>query len=238
MHSGKAEGGRVRAAPPPCEHCVLAGQCPAASLQDVLRTGNGDLALTRSYRVNACLQREGERAASLKFVKSGLLAVRQTGSEGVERAIAVIGPGNLLGQSAMTAQPSMFTIQALTPVSVCDFSTPVWQELNRPPPGGPAFLARYSRQVIRTLADWGGLVRLPGLSQRLALALRLIAEMQPAGSTQLPNQAVMAELLSVTRESINRAWKDFEARGIVRRRHRHAVDLDMAELERVSSLRD
>lgn len=238
MQSGKAERARCRSGSPPCEHCVVAAQCPAASLAEHLSPVEAQPTVMRSYRVNARLQREGERACGLKFVKSGLLAVRQTGSEGVERAIAVIGPGNLLGQSAVTAQPSIFTIQALTPVSVCDFLTPALQELKRPLPGGSALLGHHTREVVRTLAAWSGLVRLPGLSQRLALALRLIAEMQPAGATQLPNQTVLAELLCVTRESVNRAWKDFEARGIVKRRHRYAVDLDMTELARVSSQRD
>lgn len=235
---GRSETARRQPTSPPCSHCVLADRCPVDVLSGCSASRDSELAVTRNYRVNTRLQREGESASSLKFVKFGLLAVRQTGSEGDERAIAVFGPGNLLGQSAAIAQPSIFTVEALTPVSVCEFAaTAPLQEL-RQSATCAAVLNQHTRQVIRTLADWSAVVRIAGLRQRLAQALRLLAEMQPPGQIQLPNQSMLAELLCVTRESINREWKAFEARGLVRRRHRHTVDLDMQALRHLSAQRD
>jgi CRP-like cAMP-binding protein len=216
----------------------VSDRCPADVLNGCKGPGGSEAAVTRNYRVNIRLQREGEHAGSLRFVKFGLLAVRQRSSDGSERAIAMIGPGSLLGQSALNAQPSLFTVQAMTPVSVCEFANPLPMDASSTPASSAAVLSFHNRQVIRTLADWSAVVRMSGLSQRLAHALRLIAEMQPPGQTQLPNQSMLAELLCVTRESINREWKAFEARGLVHRRHRQAVDLDLPALERLSVLRD
>lgn len=198
---------------PPCVQCVLADQCPAAPS---LRRGARPRLFARGVR----LQREGERPAHLLFIKSGLLGVRQTGMDGVERAIAVIGPGFLVGQPLVHGQSAVLTVQALTSVSVCELSLPVC-------------IARYTRQSVLSLAGWSQVVRMPGPMRRLASALRLIAAFQPASAIQLPSQAVLAELLCVTRESVNRAWRELETRGIVRRRHARAVDLDMPALEKL-----
>jgi CRP-like cAMP-binding protein len=191
--------------------------------------------VARSYRRGTLMQREGEHAPWLSYVKSGLLAVRQSDLEGREPAIACIGHGNLLGQSGLQGQASVFTVEALTPVSVCEFPVQLLEEVCalRGPSALPGLVAQHSRLVVATLAAWSRLVRLPGLDQRLAMALQLLAEMQPARSMQLPAQGALAELLNVTRESVNRTWRVFVAQGVVRRPHHHGVELDLNRLERL-----
>lgn len=166
----------------------------------------------------------------LAYVKHGLMAVRKRSGDGVARAIAVIGPGHLLGQSASFAMPAMFTIQALTPVAACAFPTRLLQELPPPPSGTPGVALQHRRLVVQTLADWSSLARVPGLLPRFATALRLLVALQPGRPLLVPGQGLLAELLGVTRESINRAWRDVEARGVVRHRHRHTVELDLDRL--------
>lgn len=187
-------------------------------------------AVPHTYRRNTVLQREGERPARLSLVKHGLLAIRKGRADGLGQAIAVIGPGHLLGQSATFAMPSMFSVQALSTVAVCEFPPRIVQQLPGPPAGTPGFALRHRRMVVSTLADWSRLVRLPSLDQRFAMALRLLQEMQPTRPLLIPSQAVLAELLCVTRESANRAWRTFEARGIVLRRDSRTVDLDTDRL--------
>ncbi len=207
----------------PCRQCLLAAQCPLSCQLGLaqLATRSGEVRLRSFARGNVAL-REGERPPRCLFVKSGLLLIRQTGLDGVGRAIAVIGPGYLLGfTTAHNGQGSLMSAQALTPVSACEL-----------PDGVPdrACLAPYTRRAVETLGAWGQLMRIPTLPQRLAAALHLIASVQPSLSTLLPSQSVLAELLCVTRESINRSWREFEARGIVGRRHGRAVGLDLAAL--------
>lgn len=222
----------MRPGEPPCRQCVVAAQCPVAIAREASELAPPGAIVTRSHRRHALLQRQGERSSRLAFVKSGLLAVRRTGPDGRDLAIGVIGQGNLLGQSEISQRPAMFSVQALTPVAVCEFRIDLLQvaaQLH-----GQSVLAlksAHASKVVGTLADWSRLVRLPNLDQRFALALLLIADMQTTGVTQLPAQGALAELMAVARESINRLWRDFLARGLVRRRHHHGVDLNREQIQ-------
>lgn len=215
----------------------MQARCPAYLLRDEKGPCATGSVLGRSFRVGSRPQRAGEISCSLTYVKLGLLEVRQTLAEGGDRAIAVIGPGNLLGQSGIHGQPSIFSIRALTPVSVCEFASDAPLSSLAQRAACAAVLGMHTRMVVRTLAEWGAVARIASLSQRFAQALRLLAEMQPAGQTQLPSQLALAELLGVTRESINREWKAFEARGALRRRHRQTVELDLEALAGLAETR-
>lgn len=228
MTGSAAQGSRTadgRGAP--CGQCWLAAQCPQSCHEGrVQLTTQGHDVTLRSFHRGCLALREGERPARCMFVKSGLLLIRQAGLDGVERAIAVIGPGYLLGfTSAHMRQGSLLSATALTPVSACELPSGVPDRI---------CLARYTRQSVGTLASWSQLMRIPTLPARLAAALHLIATIQPSLSTLLPSQSVLAELLCVTRESINRSWREFEALGIVRRRHGRAVGLDLEALQRIA----
>jgi CRP-like cAMP-binding protein len=219
----------------PCRQCVLAALCPAVQAAGPSDGTAQRLASPRSYRRRALLQREGERSGLLRFVKSGLLGIRQIGLDGVERAIAIIGPGHLIGQPVMQGAGALVSAEALTSVSVCEFSTASLQSLQDAASPEVACMGRYLRQAIGSLAAWSHLMRMPSLDQRMAAALRLIASAQPPTATLLPSQAILAELLGVTRESVNRLWRDFEQRGLVRRGEGQLVELDLAALERLST---
>lgn len=214
----------------PCAHCVVAEHCPVLMHRRQMAGSPTPAPVPESFRRLCVLRREGERPPRLAFVKQGLMIIRKAGPDGVAHAVAVIGPGHLLGQSASFAMPSVFTVQAATPVAVCHFPARLLHEMAPPSAGTPGVALRHRRMVVQTLADWSCLARLPGLMQRFETALRLLAALQPTRPLLVPGQGVMAELLGVTRESINRAWREAEARGIVRHRHGQTVDLDLLRL--------
>lgn len=217
--------------PPPCAQCVVAAQCPVTLRRQQAGPDSAAMApQARLWRRGQVLQRQGEAGARTAFVKLGLMAIRRLDASGRERAIAVIGPATLLGQSSTFERATMFTVQALTPVATCEFSPRLVQDLVQLPVSASDFVLQHTRQVIATLADWSLLLRLPRLEHRLTLALQLLARMQPAGAVRVPNQTVLAELLGAQRESINRVWKDLELRGVVRRRSGGSVDINHALL--------
>lgn len=221
----------VAPVPPPCAQCVVAQHCPV-TLRRQQPGGNGAAVVpqTRLWRRGQVLQRQGEIGSRSAFVKLGLMAIRRLDASGRDRAIAVIGPATLLGQSSTFERATMFTVQALTPVATCEFPPHLVQDLVQLPVSSADFVLRHTRQVIATLADWSLLLRLPRLEHRLTLALQLLARMQPVGAVRLPNQTVLAELLGAQRESINRVWRDLEQRGVVCRHSGGTVDINHALL--------
>lgn len=216
----------------PCHQCVLVDQCPegvsAARLSERRATSGVS---THLHGAGTVLLREGQPSQHFVFVKSGLVVLRQTGLDGVDRPIAVTGRGALLGQHAFHGLPSLTTAQALTPVSVCEIPFALLRLYVSS--GGHedlACLLGYKHQLFAQLLSWGHLTRMPALEQRLAAALHLLAAAQAPLAVQMPSQAALAELLCVTRESVNRVWREFEAAGLVKWSHGRAVDLDRPRL--------
>jgi CRP-like cAMP-binding protein len=214
---------------PQCELCALRHDCPKSLLErPSVRAEPGQEARGRSWRKGALLVRQGQRPASFLFVKCGLLLLRQLGPDGVERSIGVVGRGHLLGLQGFYGLPAGLSLRAVGPVAVCDI--PFARLRLAPALAAQELLMRYNHRALGALARWGLIMRMPKLGQRMAAALLLLAEGQAPGLVELPNQSQMAELLGVTRESINRAYRVFEGLGALRRPARGAAELDLAHL--------
>lgn len=213
----------------PCGACALADACPALALSG--RASPDAAVLSRSRKSGAWLQRESRPVERLVYIKSGLAALWQRGPDGRERIVGLTGRGHLVGQHAPYQLPAALGVQARTSLSVCEMpaaqvSTQLRERL-------PAVLMRFNHQSTALLAAWGHVMRMPTLSLRLAAALWLIGGLQSAGAMRLPSQRVLAELLGVTRESINRRMREFEALGMVRRCGARQADIDRVLLQRL-----
>lgn len=212
---------------PQCALCALRLDCPLTGL-DPACAERGTEVRGRSWRRGALLLRQGQRPASFLFVKCGLLLLRQLGPDGVERSLGVVGRGHLLGLQGFYGLPAGVSLRAVGPVAVCDIP---FARLHAAP--APARLMRYNHRALGALARWGLIMRMPKLGQRMAAALLLLAEAQAPGLVELPNQSQMAELLGVTRESVNRAYRVFEALGALQRPSRTVAALDQGLLRRL-----
>lgn len=192
--------------------------------------------MPRLFPRGAVLQRQDQMAEWLMYVKTGLLVVRQRDAAGRETPVAVIGAGDLLGQSSALGQPSLFSAEAITPVGVCAVSargpratTAIASVLL------PGVALAHLRRALRSLSDWGLVARVPRLEQRIAMALCLLAALQPGRTLQLPSQGTLAELLCATRESINRTLRALERRGVLRRLPAARVEIDLPSLQRLAA---
>lgn len=216
----------------PCAQCVVAGTCPLQQDRAPPPGATVDVPVPQLFAPGAVLQRQGQRAEGLMYVKLGLLVVRQRDAAGREIAMGVIGSGDLLGQSAVLGRPSMFTAQAITSVGVCSLPARAWVQA---PQRFQSLAVDHLRRALGTLADWGLVARVPRLEQRIAQALRLLAALQPGPVLQLPSQGTLAELLCATRESINRTLRALETRGAVRRLSGARLEVDLAALETLAA---
>jgi CRP-like cAMP-binding protein len=181
---------------------------------------------------------EGGRESRFSFVKSGLLAMRHTGVDGVSRIIGLEGRGLLAGQHAFHGLPTAITLQALSAVSVCEVPFALLDQDLRARAHYREALMRHNSRALSVLASWSHVVRMPALELRLAAALCLLAELQQSVNIEMPKQAVMAELLCVKRESVNRAYRNFQTRGIWQRLGPRQVALDAKALSRLLSASD
>jgi CRP-like cAMP-binding protein len=188
-----------------------------------------------TVRAGEMLQHAHQVAQRLRFVKTGLVLVRHTGLDGVARPVAIVGSGHLLGQSGLVGRRTLHACQALTDVAVCDTPCDGLKQAGLLTAGFVQGLAQFNRRAFTALADWSHLARVPDLVVRSALALLLLSRAQSGGSRMaVPAQAVLAELLCVTRESVSRSLRALETAGALVRLGRSQMDLDLEVLRAIA----
>lgn len=187
--------------------------------------------LPRRWPRGAWLVRQGERPQGFLIIKCGLVAARHAGPDGVDRVVGLAGRGFLFGQHASQGLPGVAGLQALDLVTGCELAFELLDaETAR---DAPRLLMQFNRRSMAGLLAWSHVTRLPRLEARLAAALQLLAQTQEPGLLRLPSQAVLAELLGVTRESVSRGLRQLEARGLLSRQGGQAVLLHEAALRKL-----
>jgi CRP-like cAMP-binding protein len=160
---------------------------------------------------------EGEPSEHMYLVRSGRLRVYVASPRGEELVLAVVGPGESLGElSVLDRQPRSATVDALEPAELIALAGDDARELletNQQALHAVAIaLAAGMRRLSGTAAD---LVFLD-LPRRLAKLLLGEAEKRADGSlvSQLAmSQTGVAARLGVTRQSLNRALATLVNRG-------------------------
>jgi CRP-like cAMP-binding protein len=100
--------------------------------------------LPRLFAAGDTVVRKGDTGESMFVLMEGLLEVRaDVGSPGTEQALAVIQPGEFLGEmSLLTGEPRMATVVALTEVVAWEITKDQMEPLLRSDPAFGAVLAR------------------------------------------------------------------------------------------------
>lgn len=188
----------------------------------------------RSFALGATIFREGDRGDSLHIVMEGVVRVSVVSPRGEEATVALLGPGEFVGDLALLdglprSANAIATERTKTLVVTReDFRR--W--LIDRPKASLALLEALSLRVRRTdevLADLTFL-DLPG---RLAKRLVLLITDHPANgdSRRLRiTQAQLASMLGVSRESVNKQLNEFERSGWVRLGRGSITVLDEASL--------
>lgn len=202
-------------------HCLI-GQLPRAR-QERLDPWISEV----EFHKGDVLQTEGMSHEVVRTIKLGTVMITRSGPDGVERPVAIVGRGHLLGQWRLLDQPTQVGAMALSTGRVCELPVaalrgPQWQD--------PPFLAALHSGMAHSfarLADWSHLMRLRGLPRQLMATLMLLGEAQGAAAVRLPSHVALASLLNTSRESVARTLGQLEADGFLRR-----IDRWHAELSR------
>jgi CRP/FNR family transcriptional regulator, cyclic AMP receptor protein len=175
----------------------------------------------RSYRPKQVLFSQGQRADAILYLQKGRVQLSVLSKQGKEATIALLGPGDFLGEGCITTdQPvRMSSATALTECSVLRIQR---KEMLRTLHEEHAFSDMFVRYVVerhsRTQADL--IDQLFNSSEkRLARALLLLARVgkEERPETVLPHvsQETLADMIGTTRSRVNFFMNRFRKLGFI-----------------------
>jgi CRP/FNR family transcriptional regulator, cyclic AMP receptor protein len=209
-----------------------------AGLDDAAWAALSPLLSRRALARGDALFAEGDPGDALHVLVDGKVKICRTAPDGRENVVAVLGPGDLLGElSLFDAQP-----RAAVAVSETTLATLAERDFHAWLAAHPAAalellkaLAVRLRQTNEAMADLV-FTDVPG---RVAKALLSLAEKFGAtetdGGTRVAHdltQEELAQLVGASRETVNKALADFTARGWLRVDGKAVVLLDPDRLSR------
>ncbi len=168
----------------------------------------------------------GEVSQVFRFIKTGLVVMRQQGLDGVDRPIGLVGRGFMTGQMGLHGLPSLIRFEAAGVVGVCEVDHAALRRHGALDERGTHAVLAFNVKAVGALAGWSQLMRERSLHRRLAIALILMAREQGVARIPLPGQRLLGELLAVTRESVGRALEDLCTWGLIVRVDRSVVEVD------------
>lgn len=192
--------------------------------------------MARSWPAGATLFHEGEEADHVLVLTSGLVKAVAVSEQGQTMALALRGPGAILGELAAvdggTRSASVVAIEAVEALSI---PVAAFREFLRDQPGAALALlvgvADRLRDASRRQAEFGTL-------DATARVARLLAELGDSyGETvadglriDLVSQDELASLCGASREAVARALRTLRSCGIVRTGRRTVTISDMDRL--------
>jgi len=168
---------------------------------------------------------QGEMATVFGVLKVGHAVIQRRGPDQCEHVLGMLSRKMLFGKSALLNQVNGFTFVATSAGRVCEIPVEVVKRLLAQQPQFHDLLIRDRMQVLELLADWTQIVRIRGLREQVSAALLLLSQQQGSHVVDLPSQAVLARVLNVRRESIQRGIKQLVAEGRIRRLGRSRIEL-------------
>jgi len=188
----------------------------------------------RRFRTGAALFHEGDDSDWIGLIVKGRVKVSCYGADGRERLVAVIGPGELLGElSAIDGQPRSATATALEPLDLHVLTSDEFVALLEKHPDATLGILR---SVIGRLRDsdkrrveFGALDTVGRVARLIVqLAERYGEETDGSIRIQLPlSQEELAGWAGASREAVVKALRQLRARGWIEtaRREIRVVDL-------------
>lgn len=204
-----------RAAPGPSAPTML-DVLPRPGREQVLAA-----ARQRRYARGETVLRQGDEASSLYIVETGHLGVRLLRPTGETVILAVMGPGDVIGEMAVVSSPHERTasVHALDDVTMRVLRAEEFDRLRRRHPEVNDFLlqvlARRTDRLSRLVAEAYHLPVDQRIARRLLEVGRLfVGERMPV---VLPlTQDEVAQLAGTTRPTANQVLRGLEGEGVVR----------------------
>jgi CRP/FNR family transcriptional regulator len=190
------------------------------------------VAVERSYRRGDVILLEGDPAGALHYVRSGLVKIFKTSTDGKEQVLRLMGPGSTFNDvPAFDGGPNPASAAAIEPCTVYMLGS---AELRRLLLDRPAVAAA----AVQSLA--GALRHLVELVERLSFrhvtsrVAKILLDQETARAQGLPphrlTQQEMAAMAGTAREMVGRALKELEAAGAIELRQGRVTVLSAERL--------
>jgi CRP-like cAMP-binding protein len=197
----------------------------------------------RKFRTGATLFHEGDHSDWIGLIVNGRVKISCYGADGRERLVAVVGPGELLGElSAIDGEPRSATATALEPLEAAVLTA---EEFVGFLEGHPQATLGILRAVIGRLRDSDKRRVELGALDTVGRVGRLIVELADrygeegddgALRIRLPlSQEELAGWAGASREAVVKALRKLRARGWIETGRREITVLDLPALVRRSS---
>ena len=184
---------------------------------------------------------EGQLGDQMYIITEGKVKLGHTSPDGRESILAILGPGELLGElSLFDPGPRTATAVALTDVSALGLGHQALRPwLTGRPEGAESLLQALAQRLRRTNETLADLVfsDVPGRVAKALLELGdKFGQQMPDGIhvTHDMTQEELAQLVGASRETVNKALADFAARGWIKLESRSVVLIDVDRLSRRS----
>lgn len=166
------------------------------------------------------LFQRGDESAQIYAIITGRLKVFASNAEGRDVTFAFMGPGELFGELGVADDaPRSASVMAISAAELAFLSQPDLGRLLEEHPEVAAELVRASTSTVRRLSQRAEDAVFLSLAARLAKVLDDLAERlgepDPAGTLLQLRQQDLADLMSVSRESINKILTAWKADGVL-----------------------
>jgi CRP/FNR family transcriptional regulator len=192
--------------------------------------------VTRRFPPGGVITRQGEEDPCLFLVTEGAVRLASVTAGGREVIVALLGRGELFGESALLAAPSPVEARSIACTEVVALPvSSIRSIVERQPATAEQLLRLVAARLHRTRAALEEALSLD-IPARVAGRLRELAAdhgVHDAGGVrvELPiTQEELARMVGVSRETVNRTFATFAARGLVHAGPRRLVITDLAAL--------
>ncbi len=180
------------------------------------------LAVRNRLSTGQFLWHEGDRASAVHLIESGRLAIEVTSFDGFVSMLAVMGPGEVVGEQALVDPRNRRTgsVRALGPATTLSVTAEQFDDLRTRFPSVDRFLVqvlasrveRLSAQVLE--ANYDGVDN--RVNRRLSVLVSAYREPDRDGAVSIAiTQDGLARMAGSTRSSVNRHLRSLEEKGVI-----------------------
>jgi len=171
-----------------------------------------------AYRDGQLIQTRGDTDPSLSIIESGAVRLGQIGMDGSYAAMAVMGPGQFFGEfTIFGGLPREFDAVAVGRTTVGHINGLRFDRLLDKHRGIRSYFLSFLAQRLHAALSFVDDLRHLPLVARVAKVLNMMHQAEPNRSAIKVTQKEIAEILGVTRVSVNKALAQLEEEGLIAR---------------------